>query len=107
MDNLIVHTQTAYIKGRYILDNVICAHETLHSIRKNKNKYFLFKIDFEKTFDKVNWQFLLEILKGKHFGTKWILMALKWWYLKAKIVQDCKEPKLKIYKTDLGLSVQI
>jgi hypothetical protein len=23
---------------------------------------------------------------------------LKWWYLKAKIVQDCKEPEVKMYK---------
>jgi Reverse transcriptase (RNA-dependent DNA polymerase) len=72
MDNLISHTQTAYIKGRYILDNIVCAHETLHSIKKNNIKYFLFKIDFEKAFDKVNWQFLLEILEGRNFGSRWI-----------------------------------
>jgi Reverse transcriptase (RNA-dependent DNA polymerase) len=58
MDSLISHTQTAYIKGKYILDNVVCAHETLHSIKRNKIKCFLFKMDFEKVFDKVNWQFL-------------------------------------------------
>jgi Reverse transcriptase (RNA-dependent DNA polymerase) len=72
MDILIAHTQTAYIKRRYILDNVVCAHETLHTIRKNKNKCFLFKINFEKVFDKVNWEFLLEILEGRQFGVRWI-----------------------------------
>jgi Reverse transcriptase (RNA-dependent DNA polymerase) len=33
----------------------------------------LFKIDFEKTFDRVNWVFLLEILKGRGFSDKWIM----------------------------------
>jgi hypothetical protein len=57
MDTLIARTQTAYIKERYILDNVVCAYETLHTISKNKIKCFLFKINFEKVFDKVNWDF--------------------------------------------------
>jgi predicted Ser/Thr protein kinase len=55
MDTLITHTHTAYIKIRYILDNMVCAHETLHYIRKHEIQTFLFKIDFEKAFDKLNW----------------------------------------------------
>jgi hypothetical protein len=35
------------------------------------------------------------------------MMAVGWRYLKAKIVQDCKESKVEIYKIDLGLSVQV
>jgi Reverse transcriptase (RNA-dependent DNA polymerase) len=54
MDDLISPTQTAYIKGRYIMDNVVCAYETLHIIHKNKMKCVLFKLDFEKDFDRVN-----------------------------------------------------
>jgi hypothetical protein len=34
-------------------------------------------------------------------------MALGWWYLKAKIVQDYKEPKVEMYKINLGLSIQV
>jgi hypothetical protein len=34
-------------------------------------------------------------------------MALGWWYLKAKIVQDYKESKVEMFKTDLGLNVQV
>jgi Reverse transcriptase (RNA-dependent DNA polymerase) len=54
MNDLISPTQTAYIKWRYIMDNVVCAHETLHSIHRKKLMRVLFKLDFEKTFDKVN-----------------------------------------------------
>jgi Reverse transcriptase (RNA-dependent DNA polymerase) len=72
MDSLISSTQTAYIKGSYIMDNVVCAHEALHTIKKNKISAVIFKIIFEKAFDRVNWDFLLEILQGRKFGHKWI-----------------------------------
>jgi hypothetical protein len=31
------------------------------------------------------------------------VLGLGWWYLKPKIVQDCKEPKVKMYKPIWGL----
>lgn len=77
MDTLLDHTQTAYIKGRFIMDNVVCAHEILHTVRKKKIKGVLFKIDFEKAFDRVNWDFLFNILKGRGFWEKWQLCIQK------------------------------
>jgi Reverse transcriptase (RNA-dependent DNA polymerase) len=72
MDSLIDHSQTTYIKDRYIMDNVVCAHEVLHQVNKTKSQGVLFKIDFEKVFDRVNWDFLLETLIGRGFDPKWI-----------------------------------
>jgi hypothetical protein len=54
MDSLIDSTQTAYIKGCLIMDNVVCAHEVWYQVRLSKSKNVLFKIDFEKTFNRVN-----------------------------------------------------
>jgi Reverse transcriptase (RNA-dependent DNA polymerase) len=71
MDQLINHTQTTFIKGKNIHDNIICAQEILYKIRKNKNKGILFKIDFEKFFDSVNWQFFSEVLQARGFGNRW------------------------------------
>jgi Reverse transcriptase (RNA-dependent DNA polymerase) len=62
MDYLIDSTQTAYIKGRLIMDNVVCAHEVLHQVMISKTKGF----------DRVNWDFLIETLTGRGFGSKWI-----------------------------------
>ena len=72
MDSLIDSSQTAYIKDRLILDNVVCAHEVLHQVKIKKQKGTLFKLDFEKAFDHVNWDFLLEILHARGFGEKFI-----------------------------------
>jgi Reverse transcriptase (RNA-dependent DNA polymerase) len=71
MDKLISPTQTTYIKGINIMDNVVVTTEVLHYVKK-KIKCILFKIDFEKTFDKFNWDFLYEILEGKCFSSLWI-----------------------------------
>jgi hypothetical protein len=43
---------------------------------ENKIQSFLFKIDFEKTFDKVNKDFLIEILEGRDFGVMWVVAEL-------------------------------
>jgi predicted amino acid racemase len=62
------------------MNNVVCAHEVLHQVRKiKKTKSVLFKIDFEKVFDRVYWDFLLETLVGRGFGSKliqWITNVL-------------------------------
>jgi hypothetical protein len=41
--SLIDESQTAFIKGRNIQDNIICAQKTLFKIRKNKIKAFYLK----------------------------------------------------------------
>jgi hypothetical protein len=38
MNILVDNTQTAFIKDRYIIDNVLVAHELIHYATKNKQK---------------------------------------------------------------------
>jgi hypothetical protein len=54
MDKLIDHTQSAFIKDRCIYDNIICAQQVLHQVRKTKTKGILLKLDYEKTCDNIN-----------------------------------------------------
>jgi hypothetical protein len=80
MDKLVDKCQTAFIKGRYILDGVVILHETLHEIRRNKSKGIILKIDFEKAYDSVKWGFVEEVLIRKGFGRKlrtWIMSTIK------------------------------
>jgi hypothetical protein len=69
---IISETQTAFIPGRYILEGVVVLHEILHEIRVKKLKGIILKLDFEKAYDKVNWKFMLEVLRKKNFPGKWI-----------------------------------
>ena len=72
LNPLIDDSQAAFIKDRLICDNIICAHEVLHQVRASKKKGILLKLDFEKAFDNVNWDFLLEVLVARDFGALFI-----------------------------------
>lgn len=50
-DRLISINQTAFIKGRYILDSVVTAHEIIHDIHHKKEGGILLKLDYEKAYD--------------------------------------------------------
>lgn len=70
IDRLIASNQAAFIKGRYILESVVTAHEILHSIHHQKLDGLVIKLDYEKAYDKVNLDFLGETLKLRGFGNK-------------------------------------
>jgi hypothetical protein len=54
MDKVISDNQTAFIKGKNILEGVVVLHEVIHEFRRSGKRGVLFKIDFEKAYDKVS-----------------------------------------------------
>jgi hypothetical protein len=71
-DKLISKNQTTFIPGRYILEGVIILHETLHELRVKKMQGVILKLDFEKAYDKVRWNIMIEVLRKKNFPEKWV-----------------------------------
>jgi hypothetical protein len=69
---IIAKEQSAFITDRYILKSVVVAHELVHSIHKSKAARVLIKLDYKKAYDMINLDFLVEILKSRGFGDKWI-----------------------------------
>jgi hypothetical protein len=63
-------SQTAFLEERYILDNILVTHEIIHYSKVHKEKILVLKVDFEKAYDKMNWNFIKEILLGKGFGIR-------------------------------------
>jgi hypothetical protein len=51
-DRLIDNNQIVFIRGRYILESVVIAHEILYSVHQKKQKGFVLKLDYEKAYDK-------------------------------------------------------
>lgn len=68
---LVDSVQSAYIEGRNILDGPLIMNEICSWARKTKKKMFVFKADFEKAFDSVNWGFLDSLMQQMGFGAKW------------------------------------
>ena len=64
-------SQMAFMPGRHILEGVVVLHETLHEIHSKKLDGVIFKVDFEKSYDKVKWPFLLQAMCIKGFNETW------------------------------------
>ncbi|GKD84630.1 RNA-directed DNA polymerase, eukaryota, reverse transcriptase zinc-binding domain protein [Tanacetum coccineum] len=60
-----------FIKGRFILDGPLILNEVLAWYRHRKKELMVFKVDFEKAFDSLRWDFLDLILDKFGFGSKW------------------------------------
>ncbi|GLT27528.1 hypothetical protein SLA2020_025150 [Shorea laevis] len=71
VDEIIGEEQMAFLRGRQLIDGVVIANEVVDEARKKKKKAFLFKIDFEKAYDKVSWDFLDYMMLRMGFCAKW------------------------------------
>lgn len=64
--------QSTFVRGRRIVDPILIANEIVDWWRCSKQQGIIIKLDVKKAFDKINWKFLLTILKLKGFSNKWI-----------------------------------
>jgi hypothetical protein len=71
LDKIISNTQNAFIGGRQILDSVLIANECLDSKIRLREFGLLCKLDLEKAYDHVNWDFLLYLPQHCGLGEKW------------------------------------
>jgi hypothetical protein len=71
--NEIVHEQqSGFVPGRNLFDSVLVANEVVDFVHKTKKKCFLFKVDYEKAYDSIDWRFLIYMLRKFGFGDKWV-----------------------------------
>ena len=56
---------------------MLIANEAIDSVLKNNESGILCKLDIEKVYDKVDWNFILTVMQKMDFGEKWIRW-IKW-----------------------------
>ncbi|GKV27067.1 hypothetical protein SLEP1_g36277 [Rubroshorea leprosula] len=71
LDKVIGEQQMAFIEGRQLVDGVVIANEVIDEAKRKKKRSFLFKVDFEKAYDKVIWDFLDYMLMRMGFCSTW------------------------------------
>ncbi|CAM8982037.1 unnamed protein product [Rhodiola kirilowii] len=72
---IISETQSAFVPGRLISDNILAAHELFHFIKsrsKQKVGFFALKLDMSKAYDRVEWDFLEMMLQRLGFPKVWV-----------------------------------
>ena len=69
--DLIHEVQSAFFSGRQIMDGPFILNEIMKWCSLKKKQALIFKVDFEKAYDSIRWDFLDEILVKFGFGGKW------------------------------------
>ncbi|BFG33690.1 hypothetical protein CerSpe_199640 [Prunus speciosa] len=64
MPKLISPNQVSFVPGRHITDNIVIAQELMHKFQASKGKkgFVAWKIDLSKAYDKLNWNFINNVL---------------------------------------------
>ena len=72
LEHLIHATQTGFVKERSILDNIFTFWEAVSLARLQAHPIAVLLLDFEKTYDRVDWSFLEETMQRMGFPDAWI-----------------------------------
>ena len=71
LESIVNEVQSAFIAERQILDGPFILNEVMQWCKSKKKKALFFKVDFEKAYDSVRWDFLDYVLNKFGFGNKW------------------------------------
>ena len=77
---IISPTQSAFVLGRLIIDNVLVAYDTIHTMhvrKKGKKGTMTLKLDISKAYNQVEWPFLQKIMDRLGFQTRWIERVMR------------------------------
>ncbi|CAL9007242.1 unnamed protein product [Prunus brigantina] len=72
--------QSAFIPGRQIQDNILLAHEAFHALKlRKKTKIYEMgvKLDMNKAYDRIEWDFLKQVLEKMGFDEMWVRLVMR------------------------------
>jgi len=69
--SVIAEEQSTFVKNRQILDGILIANEMVDEAHILKKELLLFKVDFEKAYDSVDWGYLDVVMERMSFPVLW------------------------------------
>jgi 3-deoxy-D-manno-octulosonic acid (KDO) 8-phosphate synthase len=64
-DKVIGPSQTSFMPGRNIMEGSVMLHEIIHELHRKMMNELILELNFEKAYDKVNCDFLQQMLRMK------------------------------------------
>ncbi|KAH9670245.1 hypothetical protein KPL70_016905 [Citrus sinensis] len=79
LPELIRPTQTSFVPGRQIIENIVMAQEIIHTMRNKKGKIgqMAIKVDLEKAYDRLSWDFIHDTLKDVGLPKEFIRITME------------------------------
>ncbi|KAF7824263.1 ribonuclease H [Senna tora] len=80
MERDISPNQNGFVKGRAILDSILLASElmtSIHKERKVKTSWCAYKLDIQKAYDKISWEFLELVMISMGFPQRVIQVIMQ------------------------------
>ncbi|XP_058775087.1 uncharacterized protein LOC131649341 [Vicia villosa] len=72
IDSLISVKHNAFIENRNILDGILMVNEVMDMAKREGLNCLVLKVDYEKSYDYVSWDYIRYVMKKMDFGNKWI-----------------------------------
>lgn len=80
LQDIISPTQSTFVPGHLISDNILTAYEMTHYLKNKREgnvRYAAIKLDMSKSYDRVEWSFLRDIMLKIGFSTRWVELIMK------------------------------
>ncbi|XP_030505163.2 uncharacterized protein LOC115720145 [Cannabis sativa] len=80
MPTVISDTQSVFLQGRLISDNIMIAYEIMHHLkrkRRGRDCYMALKLDVSKAYDKLEWGYLRAKMERMGFDGRWINLVMQ------------------------------
>lgn len=73
LPKIIDERKNTFLRGIFLLHSALVANEVIKEVKRKNSTCLIFKVDCEKAYDSVNWEFLVYILRRLGFCHKWVM----------------------------------
>ena len=73
MPSIIDESQSAFVSGRVIFDNVVVAHETINMMLKSikgRKGFLAAKLNMSKAYERIEWLYLEKVMEKMGFSNR-------------------------------------